>query len=247
MGPETIPEEKGECRVRLLLVEDDEEISAMLGDFLESEGFSVDTAADGEAGCARFSAAQYDLVLLDLMLPRRSGLDVLRAIRKSGSTVPVIILSARDSDSDVTLDLGLGADDYVVKPFSVSQVLARIKANLRRSTVWAEGAEAPAEVLRAGALAMDCAAHRVEKDGIPVELTAKEYSILELLLRNPRRVYTKAQLYAAVWGEAYLGDENAVNVHISRLRSKVEDDPKKPRCICTVWGIGYKLGDGDGR
>ena len=105
----------------------------------------------------------------------------------------------------------------------------------------------PAEVLRAGALAMDCAAHRVEKDGIPVELTAKEYSILELLLRNPRRVYTKAQLYAAVWGEAYLGDENAVNVHISRLRSKVEDDPKKPRCICTVWGIGYKLGDGDGR
>ena len=156
MGPETIPEEKGECRVRLLLVEDDEEISAMLGDFLESEGFSVDTAADGEAGCARFSAAQYDLVLLDLMLPRRSGLDVLRAIRKSGSTVPVIILSARDSDSDVTLGLGLGADDYVVKPFSVSQVLARIKANLRRSTVWAEGAEAPAEVLRAGALAMDC-------------------------------------------------------------------------------------------
>ena len=159
----------------------------------------------------------------------------------------MIILSARDSDSDVTLGLGLGADDYVVKPFSVSQVLARIKANLRRSTVWAEGAEAPAEVLRAGTLAMDCAAHRVEKDGIPVELTAKEYAILELLLRNPRRVYTKAQLYAAVWGEAYLGDENAVNVHISRLRSKVEDDPKKPRCICTVWGIGYKLGDGDGR
>ena len=163
--------------MRLLLVEDDEEISAMLKDFLEGEGFSVDTAADGEAGCARSAAAQYDLVLLDLMLPRRSGLDVLRA----------------------------------------------------------------------GALAMDCAAHRVEKDGIPVELTAKEYAILELLLRNPRRVYTKAQLYAAVWGEAYLGDENAVNVHISRLRSKVEDDPKKPRCICTVWGIGYKLGDGDGR
>lgn len=231
----------------ILVVEDDPDINKLLCRILEGAGYACRPAFSGSEAALWAGQYEYDLVLLDLMLPRRSGLDVLRAIRKSGSTVPVIILSARDSDSDVTLGLGLGADDYVVKPFSVSQVLARIKANLRRSTVWAEGAEVPAEVLRAGALAMDCAAHRVEKDGIPVELTAKEYAILELLLRNPRRVYTKAQLYAAVWGEAYLGDENAVNVHISRLRSKVEDDPKKPRCICTVWGIGYKLGDGDGR
>ena len=232
---------------RILIVEDEPKLGQLLIDYLQAAGYAPALINHGDKVLPYVRQTPPHLILLDLMLPRRSGLDVLRAIRKSGSTVPVIILSARDSDSDVTLGLGLGADDYVVKPFSVSQVLARIKANLRRSTVWAEGAEAPAEVLRAGALAMDCAAHRVEKDGIPVELTAKEYAILELLLRNPRRVYTKAQLYAAVWGEAYLGDENAVNVHISRLRSKVEDDPKKPRCICTVWGIGYKLGDGDGR
>ncbi len=232
--------------MKLLLVEDDPEISAMLRDFLTGEGFFVQTAADGEDACARFTVESFDLVLLDLMLPKRGGIDVLRAIRASGSTVPVLILSARDSDSDITLGLGLGADDYITKPFSVSQVLARVKASIRRSTVYTKpAADAPA-VLRAGDLVMDTAAHTVSKGGQPVELTAKEYAILRLLLEHPARVYTKAQLYAAVWDDAYLGDENAVNVHISRLRSKIEDDPKHPVYLCTVWGIGYKLGDGHG-
>ena len=233
--------------MRLLLVEDDREISTMLQDFLRSEGFLVEIAPDGETALAHFEKASFDLILLDLMLPGRSGMEVLRAIRRSGSTVPVIILSAKDSDSDITLGLGLGADDYVTKPFSVTQVLARIKANLRRATLWsAEGRqeEAAPPVLRAGDLEMDCAAHSMRKKGIPIDLTAKEYAILQLLLAHPNRVYTKAQLYSAVWEDAYLGDENAVNVHISRLRAKVEDDPRQPRYVCTVWGIGYKLGDG---
>lgn len=227
--------------MKLLLVEDDNEISAMLQEFLEGEGFETAAAADGNDACALFAAEHFDLVLLDLMIPGRSGMDVLRAIRKGGSTVPVIILSAKNSDSDITLALGLGADDYVTKPFSVSQVLARIKANLRRCTVWS-GAAAKPQVLSSGGIVMDCAAHSVRKNGAPLELTAKEYAILHLLMAHPNRVYTKAQLYAAMWEDAYLGDENAVNVHISRLRAKVEDAPKAPRLICTVWGIGYKWG-----
>lgn len=227
--------------MKLLLVEDDNEISAMLQEFLEGEGFETAAAADGNDACARFAAERFDLVLLDLMIPGRSGMDVLRAIRKGGSTVPVIILSAKNSDSDITLALGLGADDYVTKPFSVSQVLARIKSNLRRCTVWSGAATEP-QVLSSGGIVMDCATHSVRKNGAPLDLTAKEYAILHLLMAHPNRVYTKAQLYAAVWEDAYLGDENAVNVHISRLRAKVEDEPKAPRLICTVWGIGYKWG-----
>ncbi len=228
--------------MKLLVIEDDPEIRQMLQDFLESEGYTIITAADGETACARFAEESFDLVLLDLMLPKRSGTEVLRTIRSSGSTVPVLILSARDSDSDITLGLGIGADDYITKPFSVSQVLARIKASIRRSTVYTKAPDAPPAVLSAGPLVMDCAAHSVTKAGVPLELTAKEYEILRLLLAHPNQVYTKAQLYAAVWDDAYLGDENAVNVHISRLRSKIEDDPRKPVYILTVWGIGYKLG-----
>lgn len=228
--------------MKLLVIEDDPEIRQMLQDLLESEGYTVITASDGESAYTRFAADSFDLVLLDLMLPKRSGTEVLRTIRGSGSTVPVLILSARDSDSDITLGLGIGADDYITKPFSVSQVLARIKASIRRSTVYTKAPEPPS-VLSAGPLVMDCAAHSVTKAGVPLELTAKEYEILRLLLAHPNRVYTKAQLYAAVWDDAYLGDENAVNVHISRLRSKIEDDPRKPAYILTVWGIGYKLGD----
>lgn len=227
--------------MKLLLVEDDNEISAMLQEFLEGEGFETAAAADGNDACALFAAEHFDLVLLDLMIPGRSGMDVLRAIRKSGSTVPIIILSAKNSDSDITLGLGLGADDYVTKPFSISQVLARIKANLRRCTAWS-GAATESQVLSSGGIVMDCAAHSVRKNGAALDLTAKEYAILHLLMAHPNRVYTKAQLYAAVWEDTYLGDENAVNVHISRLRAKVEDEPKTPRLICTVWGIGYKWG-----
>ena len=163
-------------------------------------------------------------------------------IRES-STVPIIIISAKDTDSDKTLGLGLGADDYITKPFSVTEVLARIKANIRRTTQYAAGTFMQQPVLIKGALTMDLNAYSVKKAGREIELTAKEFEILKLLLQNPKKVYTKEQIYSLVWNDAYLGDENAVNVHISRLRTKIEDDPRNPRYIITVWGIGYKAGD----
>ncbi len=169
-------------------------------------------------------------------------MEVMGRIREA-STVPIIILSAKDTDSDKTLGLGLGADDYITKPFSVTEVLARIKANIRRTTQYDGNAFTRREVITKGALTMDLNDYSVKKQGKEIELTAKEFDILKLLLQNPRKVYTKEQIYSLVWNDAYLGDENAVNVHISRLRTKIEDNPREPKYILTVWGIGYKAGD----
>lgn len=228
--------------MKILLVEDDIEISNMLKNFLLSENFEVTAAFDGESACGEFFAGDYSLVLLDLMIPKKSGMEVMRSIREK-STVPIIILSAKDSDSDKTLGLGLGADDYITKPFSVTEVLARIKANIRRTTQYAAGAAREETVLVRGSLAMDTNDYSVLKDGVRIELTAKEFEILKLLMQNPKKVYTKEQIYSHVWKDVYFGDENAVNVHISRLRNKVEDNPRNPRIVVTVWGIGYRLGD----
>lgn len=228
--------------MNILLVEDDNEISDMLKSFLATENFNVITASDGEAACQKFFADQYSLVLLDLMIPKRSGMEVLRTIRKT-STVPVIILSAKDSDSDKTLGLGLGADDYITKPFSVTEVLARIKANIRRSTQYAASTPEPDPILTKGSLTLNLNDYSVSKNGELLELTGKEFEILKLFMQNPKKVYTKEQIYSLIWKDTYYGDENAVNVHISRLRSKIEDDPRNPIYIITVWGIGYKLGD----
>ncbi len=228
--------------MKILLVEDDVEISTMLKNFLGTENYEVVTASDGESACETFFSDTFSLVLLDLMIPRISGMEVMGKIRES-STVPIIILSAKDTDSDKTLGLGLGADDYITKPFSVTEVLARIKANIRRNTQYDAAASVGQPVLTKGALTMDLNDYSVKKDGTRIELTAKEFEILKLLLQNPRKVYTKEQIYSLVWNDAYLGDENAVNVHISRLRTKIEDNPRDPRYIVTVWGIGYKAGD----
>lgn len=227
---------------KILLVEDDVEISTMLKDFLTMEGFGVVTALDGKSACERFFSDRFSLVLLDLMIPKMSGMEVMRRIRDA-DTVPIIILSAKDTDSDMTLGLGLGADDYITKPFSVTEVLARIKANIRRNTQYAAGAAEQQPVLRRGGLVMELVQHSVTKGGDKVELTSKEFEILRSFLQDPRKVYTKEQIYSLVWKDAYMGDENAVNVHISRLRNKIEDEPRKPRYVITVWGIGYKLGD----
>lgn len=227
--------------MRILLVEDDKEISEMLIDFLQMEGFEVQSSFDGEQAVKTFFDESYDLVILDLMLPKISGLEVMKRIRKE-SVVPIIILSAKDTESDKIFGLGLGADDYITKPFSLTEVLARVKANLRRTTQYSSSAEAASACLGLGDLEMNLESHTVHKNGLAVDLTAKEYEILRLLLSNPKKVYTKAQLYSSIWQDDYLGDENAVNVHISRLRTKIEDDPRKPKYILTVWGIGYKLG-----
>lgn len=228
--------------MKILLVEDDIEISTMLKNFLITENFEVITALDGESACEKFFSDNFSLVLLDLMIPKMNGIEVMSKIRVH-NTVPIIIISAKDTDSDKTLGLGLGADDYITKPFSVTEVLARIKANIRRSTQYAMGTSMEQPVITQGVLSMNLNDYSVKKNGKEIELTAKEFEILKLLLQNPKKVYTKEQIYSLVWNDAYLGDENAVNVHISRLRTKIEDNPRDPQYIITVWGIGYKLGD----
>lgn len=230
--------------MKILLVEDDLEICEMLKNFLTIENFDIVTANDGADAFQKFKDIAFDLVLLDLMIPKISGMEVMRRIREE-SVIPIIIMSAKDTDSDITLGLGLGADDYISKPFSVTQVLARIKANLRRTTQYAAATgavESAAPVLVCGALTMNLEDHTVLKNGNAIELTAKEFDILKLLMQNPKKVYTKEQVYSLIWKDAYLGDENAVNVHISRLRNKIEDTPRSPQYVITVWGIGYRLG-----
>lgn len=227
--------------MKVLFVEDNIEICEMLGGYLTAENFEVDCAYDGEQACQKFDSDTYHIVLLDLMIPKISGMDVMKHIRKS-STVPIIIISAKDTEVDKTLGLGLGADDYITKPFSVVEVLARVKANIRRTTEYAAPIQEPEE-LTFRCLKMDLSNHTVTKNGVLLELTAKEFDILKLLLQNPKRVYTKAQIYSLIWNDVYVGDENAVNVHISRLRNKIEDNPRSPECVITVWGIGYKLGE----
>ena len=224
---------------KILLVEDDGEIAAMLKEFLEMEQYQVEIASDGERACEMFFSGDYRLVLLDLMIPKISGMELMKKIREE-STVPIIIVSAKDGDADKILGLGLGADDYITKPFSVTEVLARIRANIRRDMEYRKSIRE--QLLSAGGIVMDTDTYSVTKDGKSVQLTGKEFEILRLFLQNPHKVYTKEQIYSLVWNDAYLGDENAVNVHISRLRNKIEDDPRKPVYILTVWGIGYKLG-----
>lgn len=230
---------------KILLVEDDAEISEMLKNYLETENYKVACALDGQQACAMFDGSSYDLVLLDLMIPKVSGMGVMKHIRQS-SYVPIIIISAKDSESDKTLGLGLGADDYITKPFSVVEVLARIKAALRRTMQYdsaAAGTDTEAlSVLMTGELTMNLSDYTVKKGEESIDLTAKEFEILKLLMQNPKKVYTKEQLYSLVWNDVYCGDENAVNVHISRLRNKIEEDPRNPKYVLTVWGIGYKLG-----
>ncbi|WPB17467.1 Transcriptional regulatory protein WalR [[Clostridium] scindens] len=226
------------------MVEDDREISEMLEEFLIQEAFEVVPAFDGLEACEKFEDGEFDLVLLDLMIPKMSGMDVMKTIREK-SVVPILIVSAKDSLLDKSLGLELGADDYITKPFVMAEVLARIKANLRRTNQYAAGSsrkqEEPA-TLSCGDIQLNPVDFTVRKRGKKIDLTAKEFEILRLLMQNPKKVYTKEQIYSLVWEDAYLGDENAVNVHISRLRNKIEDDARNPEYIITVWGFGYRIG-----
>ena len=225
-------------------MEDDREISEMLEEFLIQEAFEVVPAFDGLEACEKFEDGEFDLVLLDLMIPKMSGMDVMKTIREK-SVVPILIVSAKDSLLDKSLGLELGADDYITKPFVMAEVLARIKANLRRTNQYAAGSsrkqEEPA-TLSCGDIQLNPADFTVRKRGKKIDLTAKEFEILRLLMQNPKKVYTTEQIYSLVWEDAYLGDENAVNVHISRLRNKIEDDARNPEYIITVWGFGYRIG-----
>lgn len=231
----------------ILFVEDDRAISGMVGPYLAKEGYRVSYAYDGTEAERLFEEqpSRYDLVILDLMLPRRSGLEVLKTIR-SASLVPVLILSAKDGEVDKALGLELGADDYVSKPFSLIELIARVRAIIRRSnysksSVQVSDSPVRDEVIRVGGIVMNLETYGVERDGLPVKLTSKEFGILKLLAEHPGRVYTKTQIYASVWNDAFIGDDNIINVHMRRLREKLEEDPSDPRYIKTLWGLGYKL------
>ena len=226
---------------KVLVVDDEKLIVKGIRFSLEQDGMEVDCAYDGEEALKMATENAYDMILLDIMLPKMDGFEVCQHIREF-SNMPIVMLTAKGDDMDKILGLEYGADDYITKPFSVAEVLARVRANIRRVTQYAEPPE-KSMVLTAGALRLDGKERTVTKAGERIELTAKEFDILKLLMANPKRVYTKAQLYTQVWNDAYCGDENAVSVHISRLRGKIEDDPRDPRYVATVWGIGYKLGE----
>jgi DNA-binding response OmpR family regulator len=220
----------------ILIVEDDEQIAELMRDFLEAEGFQVRQAGSGLETSEQLARGCPDLVLLDVMLPDESGFEICRRLRRD-SSVPVLFLSARDSDADKIRGLGLGGDDYIVKSATPAEVVARVKAVLRRT--------APAgglQRLRFGELEIDLAAHEVSRNGRPIELTAREFELLRVLVEHPRQVFSRDQLFELVWGS--FGDRSAVAGYIARLRQKLEPDPAKPRSIVTVWGAGYRLDPG---
>jgi two-component system response regulator RegX3 len=222
---------------RILVVEDEESLSDPLSYMLRKEGFEVALADTGPAALEEFDRRGADLVLLDLMLPGLSGTEVCRALR-SRSTVPVIMLTAKDSEVDKVVGLELGADDYVTKPYSARELVARIRAVLRRH---GEPDELVTATIEAGPVRLDVDRHVVSVGGEPVSMPLKEFELLELLLRNAGRVLTRGQLIDRVWGSDYVGDTKTLDVHVKRLRAKVEPDPGTPRHIVTVRGLGYKF------
>jgi two-component system, OmpR family, response regulator RegX3 len=223
---------------RVLVVEDEESFSDALSYMLRKEGFEVSVAETGTAALTEFDRTGADIVLLDLMLPEMSGTEVCRALR-SKSTVPIIMVTARDSEIDKVVGLELGADDYVTKPYSPRELVARIRAVLRRQSP--EPVDAIGATLSAGPVRMDVERHVVTVSGENVPLPLKEFELLELLLRNAGRVLTRGQLIDRVWGADYVGDTKTLDVHVKRLRSKIEPEPSTPRYLVTVRGLGYKF------
>ncbi len=223
---------------RVLVVEDEESFSDALSYMLRKEGFEVSVAPTGTSALTQFDRTGADIVLLDLMLPEMSGTEVCRQLRQR-SAVPIIMVTARDSEIDKVVGLEIGADDYVTKPYSPRELVARIRAVLRRQG--AEAAEVTTPTLAAGPVRMDVERHVVTVEGAAVQLPLKEFELLELLLRNAGRVLTRGQLIDRVWGADYVGDTKTLDVHVKRLRSKLEPEPSAPRYIVTVRGLGYKF------
>ncbi|APU12535.1 MULTISPECIES: response regulator transcription factor [Actinoalloteichus] len=222
---------------RVLIVEDEESFSEPLAFLLRKEGFTAAVAMTGQEALVEFDRNGADIVLLDLMLPGMSGTDVCRQLRQR-SGVPVIMVTARDSEIDKVVGLELGADDYVTKPYSARELIARVRAVLRRG---GDSDELPSQVLEAGPVRLDVERHVVTVSGTEVSLPLKEFDLLEYLLRNVGRVLTRGQLIDRVWGADYVGDTKTLDVHVKRLRSKIEPDPGNPTFLITVRGLGYKL------
>jgi DNA-binding response OmpR family regulator len=223
----------------VLVVEDEMKIARLVRDYLEHAGFEVLVAADGGSAISSARGSRPDLVILDLGLPGQDGLDVARELRRT-SNVPIVILTARGEESDRIVGLEIGADDYVVKPFSPKELVARIRAVLRR----AASAEAPPEVMRIGDIELDVPRMRVRRAGRPVDLTPTEFQLLSTLVRQPGRVFTRSQLLDAIHGVAFETYERAIDAHVKNIRKKLEPEPGLPRYLLTVHGVGYRFTDG---
>ena len=218
---------------KILIAEDDAAIRDLLKLYLESEGYQILSAENGRQALEIVQAQRPALAILDIMMPEINGLDLTRHLREK-TMMPILILSARDQDHDKILGLNIGADDYMTKPFNPLEVVARVKALLRRTG-------STAEVVKAGDFCLNLSSHTLTRADVPIPLTPMEYKILSVMMRNPGRIYTKVQLYETVSGEYFESDENTIMVHISRIREKLEEDPKRPVHIITVRGVGYKF------
>ncbi len=220
----------------VLVIEDNTIVSQMVHNVLSKEGYIVTVCETGDIGLKTFLRGKYDIILLDLMLPNLSGDEVMRSIRLK-SQVPIIIISSKDSDVDKAVHLTLGADDYLSKPFSMIELIARVKAVLRRSQISVENPESTKII---GALKIDLENFEAFLNDKPLYLTLKEFLILKLFVSNPNHVFTKDQIFSKIWNEEYFENDNLINVHMRRLREKIEANPSKPEIIKTIWGIGYK-------
>ncbi|MBR6259081.1 MAG: response regulator transcription factor [Oscillospiraceae bacterium] len=221
--------------MRILVVDDEKLLVKGLKFNLESEGWEVEAAYDGAEGVELARAGRFDIILLDLMMPKLDGLEACMRIREF-SNVPIIMLTAKSEDMDKIIGFEYGADDYVTKPFNILELKARIRALFRRST---PEDSREGKLLTSGHITLDTERRMAEKDGEPVELTGREYELIELLMRNPGRIYSRENLLNIIWGYEYQGDIRTVDVHIHRLRDKLEITPAEPECIMTKWGVGY--------
>ena len=226
--------------MKILIADDEADIRNLIKINLEENGYTVLSAQNGKEALDLLLSEDIHLAILDVMMPIMDGFNLLRKIREY-NTIPVIMLTARTDDMDKVLGLGLGADDYLSKPFSVSELIARVGAQLRRSNEYLTPREKSVTTVTYGNLSIDREKCCAFKDGEPIELGAKEYKLLLYFVENPERVFTKRQLYHAVWEEDFYYDDNTIMVHISRIRSRIEDDPQKPKYLKTIRGIGYKL------
>ncbi|MBS7402695.1 MAG: response regulator transcription factor [Oscillospiraceae bacterium] len=222
--------------MRILVVDDEKLLVKGMKFNLENEGYEVDACYDGETAIEMAKANSYDLILLDIMMPKVDGLEACMRIRES-STVPIIMLTARSEDTDKLIGFEYGADDYITKPFNILELKARVRALLRRSAI--KGAEDKSDKLTRAHITIDTSRRVAEKNGEVVDLTAKEFNLAELLMRNPGKVYSRERLLDIVWGVDYQGDVRTVDVHIRRLREKLELEPADPKCFNTKWGVGY--------
>lgn len=226
---------------RILVIDDDKDLCHLIKNNLEKEGYEVFVEYSGDTGLAEAVSGGYQLIILDIMLPVKSGYELLTEIRRT-SNVPVLMLSAKDSEGDKVSGLRMGADDYLTKPFSNSELSARAASLLRRYLILSSGHN-PAKntLIKTGNLTIDTARHEAVKNGVVLELTAKEFDLLVFFAANQGQVFTKRQIYRAVWKDEYAFDDNNITVHIRRLRKKIEDHPETPDHIVTVWGVGYKF------